>query len=205
LIDPEVREEIGNPVPVTFAATVVYLPLLVAGILACFFWQETIPGPNPTLKRFALEIGLGVAVALVLVLVTYVLARTLKPFTVLAKEFRAILGHLSRRDIMWIASLSGAAEEVVFRGTLQPWLGGLWGPAAGLIVTSLVFGLLHYVPDKAFLPWTIFATVVGFICGGLFLAFGSVVTPIVTHTLLNAINLELIVNGDRREAPEPTT
>jgi membrane protease YdiL (CAAX protease family) len=170
----------------------------VAGLLTSFLWQKTIPGPNPSLKRVALEIGSGAAVALVLVLVTYVLARTLKPFTVLAREFRAILGHLSRRDIMWIAALSGAAEEVVFRGTLQPWLSGLWGPAAGLIVTSVVFGLLHYVPDRAFLPWTIFATIVGFICGGLFLAFGSVVTPIVTHTLLNAINLELIVNGDRR-------
>jgi membrane protease YdiL (CAAX protease family) len=145
-----------------------------------------------------LEMGIGAAVALVLVLVTYVLARTLKPFELLAREFHEILGHLSRRDIIWIAVLSGAAEEVVFRGTMQPWLESLWNPTAALVVTSLVFGLLHYVPDRAFIPWTVFATIVGFICGGLFMIFDSVITPAVTHTLLNAINLELIVNKERR-------
>jgi len=71
----------------------------------------------------------------------------------------------------------------------------------GLIVTSVVFGLLHYVPDRVFLPWTVFATIVGFICGGLYQATHSVVAPIVAHTLLNAINLTLIVNGE----PKPAT
>jgi membrane protease YdiL (CAAX protease family) len=197
MIDPEIREEIGNPVPITFAATVVYLPLLAVGLMTAVFWTKTVPGAVRTPGGILAQIGFGAAVAIALVLVTYVLARTLKPFEVLEREFRAILGNLSRRDIVWIAALSGAAEEFVFRGTLQPWLAGAWSPVAGLVVTSLVFGLLHYVPDRVFLPWTAFATIVGFICGGLFLASGSVIAPVVTHILLNAINLELIVN-DRR-------
>jgi membrane protease YdiL (CAAX protease family) len=195
LIEQDIRDEIGNPVPVTFAATVVYLPLLVAGLLASIFWTKTLPGPSKAVVQVLEEVGLGAVIALILVLVTYVLARTVKPFEVLEKEFRIILGDLSRRDIVWIAFLSGGAEELVFRGTLQPWLAGLWGPSEALVATSLVFGLLHYVPDRVFLPWTIFATVVGFICGGLFLATQSPVAPAVTHMLLNAINLGLIVNG----------
>ena len=197
LIDPELRAEIGNPVPVTFAATVVYLPLLLAGLLASLFWTKTIPGSFVSPAAAAVEIAAGAGVALFLVAATYALERCLKPFELLAREFRAILGHLSRRQIVWIAMLSGAAEELVFRGTLQPWLGGMIGTTAALIVTSLVFGLLHFVPDRVFLPWTIFATLVGFICGGLFVVFDSVIPPTITHTLLNAINLELIVNRDR--------
>jgi len=128
LIDPELRAEIGNPVPVTFAATVVYLPLLVAGLLTSIFWTHTIPGSIRSFGQLAIEVAAGTIVALVLVAVTYVLARTLKPFELLEREFHAILGHLSQRGIIWIAILSGAAEELVFRGTIQPWLTGLWGP-----------------------------------------------------------------------------
>jgi membrane protease YdiL (CAAX protease family) len=198
LIDPEIRAEIGNPVPITFAATVVYLPLLAAGILTSILWTRTLPGEVRGVAGILTQVGVGTAVALTLVLVTYALARTLKPFELLEREFRTILGHLSRRDIAWIAVLSGAAEEMLFRGMLQPWLSGMWGPTAGLVATSFVFGILHYVPDRVFLPWTLFATVVGFICGGLFMASGSVIAPVVAHTLLNAVNLELIVNGRRR-------
>jgi membrane protease YdiL (CAAX protease family) len=201
LIDPELRKEIGNPVPVTFAATVVYLPLLVGGVLLAVFWTKTIPGPVIPLSQLMTEIAVSTGVALALVGVTYLLARTLKPFEVLEREFRAILGHLSLREIVWIAILSGAAEEIVFRGAVQPWISGLWSEAAGLVVTSLVFGLLHYVPDRVFLPWTIFATAVGFICGGLYQVFDSVVAPVVTHTLLNAVNLALIVHGEPRSMP----
>lgn len=199
VIDPELRAEIGDPVPITFAATVVYLPLLAAGLLTSIFWTKTITSEPGSTRGIVIDVGVGAAVALMLVLVTYVLARAVKPFELLEREFRAILGHLSHREIIWIAVLSGAAEELVFRGTLQPWLTGLWGPPAALVVTSLVFGLLHFVPDRVFLPWTAFATVVGFICGGLYQVFDSVIPAIVTHTLLNAVNLELIVNGGRRE------
>jgi membrane protease YdiL (CAAX protease family) len=201
VIDPELRAEIGNPVPITFAATVVYLPLLVGGLLTSIFWTKTITTEPWSPRGLLIDVAAGAAIALVLVLVTYVLARAVKPFELLEREFRTILGHLSHRQIIWIAVLSGAAEELLFRGTLQPWLTGLWGAPAALVVTSLVFGLLHFVPDRVFLPWTIFATVVGFLCGGLFQVFGSVIPPAVAHTLLNAINLELIVNGGRRRHP----
>jgi uncharacterized protein len=202
VIDPEMRAEIGDPVPITFAATVVYLPLLVAGLLTSILWTKTLTTEPWSARGIVVDIVAGAVTALVLVLVTYLLARTMKPFEVLEREFRTILGHLSHGQIIWIAVLSGAAEELLFRGTLQPWLTGLWGPSAALVVTSLVFGLLHFVPDRVFLPWTVFATVVGFICGGLFDVFGSVIPPAVTHMLLNAINLELIVNGGKgRSAP----
>lgn len=203
LIDPEIREEIGDPVPVTFAATVVYLPLLVGGLLLAVFWTRTIPGGDRSLSDVMVEVGIATGVALFLVGTTYLLARTIKPFELLAVEFRAILGHLSLREIVWIAILSGAAEEIVFRGTVQPWLTGLWGRTSGLVVTSVVFGLLHYIPDRAFLPWTIFATAVGFICGGLYHLFDSVIAPVVTHTLLNAINLALIVHVGPRPRTGP--
>lgn len=39
--------------------------------------------------------------------------------------------------------IQAGAEEVYFRGWLQPVLCARWGPMAGLVVTSLLFALLH--------------------------------------------------------------
>jgi uncharacterized protein len=178
---------------------VVYLPLLGVGLLLAIFWTGSIPGPSRPASQWLVEIGVGAAIALVLVGVTYVLGRTLRPFRMLARQFEEILGQLSHRQIIWIAALSGAAEEVAFRGTLQPWLGSLLGPVPGLVITVLIFGMLHFVPDRIFVPWTVFALVVGLICGVLFLHYESVVAPVIAHALLNAINLELIVNGAGRD------
>ena len=43
LIDPAIRSEIGNPCPVTFAATVVYAPLMVVGLVLSAFVTKTFP------------------------------------------------------------------------------------------------------------------------------------------------------------------
>jgi membrane protease YdiL (CAAX protease family) len=94
--------------------------------------------------------------------------------------------------------LSATAEECLFRGTLQPWL--------GYVPTSILFGLLHFVPIRVFLPWTAFAMIAGFVFGALFGGTGNLITPIVAHALVNGVNLHLIVRGRRAPpAGEPET
>ncbi len=192
LIEPALREEIGDPVPVTLAASTVYLPILVVGLLLSIFWQETLPGPSVGPGRVAADAGIGLAVAAVMVAVTWSLSRFLRPLRDLEIEFRRVLGPLSGRQIALLSLQSGIAEELLFRGSLQPWL--------GFVATSLIFGALHFVPSRIFLPWTLFAITAGFVFGALFIWRGSLLSPVVAHTVVNAVNLYLIVSG-RRLAP----
>ena len=62
---------------------------------------------------------------------------------------------------------------------------------------SLIFGAIHFVPRRAFYPWTIFAIVVGFFFGALFEWTGNLIAPVVAHTLVNAVNLPLLVKQYR--------
>jgi hypothetical protein len=188
-IDPDVRAEIGDPVPVAFAATVVYVPLLIVGLVLAIFWQKTIPGPHATPARMAEDIGIGLATGLALVGITWVLARFLGPLQQQEREFRRVLGPLGARDMVLLALLSGVAEEVLFRGVVQPML--------GYVATSILFGALHFVPALVFLPWTVFALATGFLFGWMFEARESVIAPTIAHVVVNAINLYLIVSGRR--------
>lgn len=99
----------------------------------------------------------------------------------LAEGFAAILGRLSARDACWLALVSAFGEEMFFRGLLQPWL--------GLTATSILFGLLHVIPRREMIPWTIFSVAAGFLLGWLFAFSGTLVAPIACHALVNGINL----------------
>ena len=188
-IEENILAEIGDPVPVTFAATVVYLPILAISLLLCILWQKTLPGPRFALTDVLQDIGIGAAVGLSLVALTFFLARLLRPLRELEIGFQKVLGPLPTRHIIYLALLSGIAEESCFRGWMQPWI--------GYVPTSILFGLLHFVPSKVFIPWTLFALLVGFIFGALFEWRESLIAPMTAHILVNGINLHLIVTGRR--------
>jgi membrane protease YdiL (CAAX protease family) len=99
----------------------------------------------------------------------------------LAREFAALLGPLRTRDIVYLAALSGLAEELLFRGALLPWI--------GLTASSLLFGIIHFHRSRRFLPWTAFAVVMGFVLGGCFLWTGDILSPILIHFTVNFFNL----------------
>jgi len=144
----------------------------------------------------------GVAVALVVIVLTRVLVRRAEWAKRLHGEFRALLGPLSGPEIAVFALTSGVAEEMLFRGAMQP--------AFGLWLSGLVFGLVHVGPRRSFLPWTIWATLMGWVFGALYAATGELLAPVVAHFLINYENLHFIVAFDPKGAgdssaqgPEP--
>ncbi len=106
-------------------------------------------------------------------------------------EFRGLFGPISGIDIFGYAAISAVAEELFFRGGLQP--------AIGIAFTSIIFGVLHFAPDKRFVPWTLQAIAMGFALGGLFWLTGNLVAPIAAHFTINYQNLHFI----NRYNPEP--
>ena len=75
-----------------------------------------------------------------------------------------------------IAALSGAGEELFFRGALQANV-GIW-------IASLLFGAMH-VWKKDALIYGVYAAVIGLIFGGLYLWRGSLWTPMLAHAVNN--------------------
>ncbi len=48
--------------------------------------------------------------------------------------------------VLFIGIAPGFFEEVLFRGYMQQRLVHRWGPVAGIVVTSIIFGLFHVTP-----------------------------------------------------------
>ncbi|MEO0325623.1 MAG: CPBP family intramembrane glutamic endopeptidase [Myxococcota bacterium] len=155
------------------------------------------PGPAwwalPPLAASALSLGLGLLLALVMVTATRVLVRRTRWARDLHVSFRGLLGPLSSAQITLLAVTSGVAEELFFRGAMQP--------AFGLPLTALIFGLLHVGPGRAFVPWTLWAVLMGFCFGAIVAATGSLAGCVLAHVLINDRNLRFIAAHDPRPAP----
>ena len=94
---------------------------------------------------------------------------------------KPIVETLSSAEIFFLALASGFAEELFFRGAMQP--------VVGLIVTSLVFGAAHTGPKRVFLVWSIWAFVMGLAFGLIFEATGVLWGPVLSHVLINDRNM----------------
>lgn len=82
-------------------------------------------------------------------------------------------------DLFVLAAIAGISEEILFRGVIQPWMENSWGMATGLILSSILFGLIHAVTPL----YAILATIISLYLG-LSLDYGgerNLLTPIVIH------------------------
>jgi membrane protease YdiL (CAAX protease family) len=130
------------------------------------------------------DVAVGLLAGAIVVLLSREFTRRTRSGEALARAFGEVLGRLSVFECLVLAALSAVAEEAFFRGALQPLLGWL--------ATSLVFGLVHFVPRREFLPWTGFALLAGLLLGGLFEATGNLVAPVIAHATVNAVNLRFL-------------
>ena len=135
------------------------------------------------------SLGTGLGIAAVVILVSWLLTERTEMGRKLASQLAEQLPPLSVPDAVLLACASGLAEEMFFRGALQP--------RTGLIAASVLFGILHMPSSRALWPWTGFALWMGFVLGWLFEVSGSLVGPIVAHTLINAVNLPLLASRYR--------
>lgn len=96
---------------------------------------------------------------------------------------------LSTTVILMIAV--GIHEEVIFRGLLLPLLIRVWGkPVMAVVVTALVFGVLH-IPGQGLLGG-IQTTLLGVGFGVAFLLTRSLIAVIVAHAAFNTLQVMLV-------------
>ena len=144
---------------------------------------------GPTLNRDAgVSLALGLGFAAIVCGVTELLLRKTAWLRRMRQEFRSFVGGATSRDILILAFASSIAEESLFRGALQPWL-GLW-------LTSFLFAAVHVVPTRALMAWSVWAGIVGLALGLIAQETNSLLGPLLAHGLINAINLRRIANFD---------
>ncbi len=100
-------------------------------------------------------------------------------------------------DLFVLGAIAGISEELLFRGVIQPWLENSWGMMAGLLVSSLMFGLVHAVTFLYF----IMATAVSLYLG-LYLDYDgtrNLLTPVIIHGLYDFFAFVVIVRAYRKE------
>ncbi len=147
--------------------------------------------PETALRDAGVGVASGVAVALVwrLSATRFELARRLEG------ELMAAVGRIERGDVVALALLSGFAEELFFRGAMQP----SWG----LVPTAVIFALLHSGPGRVFVIWGVFALGAGLGLGALFAWSGSLLAPVAAHVVTNLIGLDSMRRRWESDPPVP--
>lgn len=86
---------------------------------------------------------------------------------------------------VWVVTALGAAlsEEFIFRGVLQNCLAQWTRGWVAIVITSLVFGILHTI-------WRLPpAFILGLLLGVLYLRTGSILPSILAHIIINSISV----------------
>lgn len=158
--------------------------------IAALCWRMWTPGESilhPSAEAAArawsmpAALGAGAGVGLLVVALSEGLTR----FTTLGRALSDLLaeslGPLDRANALLLAFASGLAEEMFFRGALQP--------QVGLVGASLLFGAAHFLPRRELVLWSGFAVAIGLAFGALFDWTGQLAAPVAAHVVVNAINL----------------
>ena len=102
---------------------------------------------------------------------------------VVDRLIRPVFAKTSVAELAVISALAGIGEELLFRGLLQEGLSRWIGPPTGvwvaLAAASVFFGLLHPMNGA----YILLAAVMGLVLGGLWIASGNLLVPIVTHAV----------------------
>jgi uncharacterized protein len=132
----------------------------------------------------ALSVLLGAVTAAATVTLGLLAYRLLPVLREIAEELAPrLVDGADRGSLVLVALFSGVGEETLFRGAVQQ--------EFGLVVASLVFGLVHVGPDRRYLVWTAWAVLAGFLFGALYVVTGGLLAPILAHSAHNAATLLL--------------
>ena len=92
---------------------------------------------------------------------------------------------LSVLELFLISLAAGWGEELLFRGLIQAGLGNWTPPLIAILLTSVLFGLFHFVSPAYFVA----ALLVSVYFGWLFWQFDSLWIPILSHTVYDFLML----------------
>ncbi len=118
-----------------------------------------------------LAIGIALAVAL---------AQVVKPDPSVELLYKQMTWEWAVPFVLFIALVPGFVEETFFRGYMQRRLLQRWSPMVAILVTTVLFALMHVMPHAM-----VNAFVIGLWLGVLAWRTGSVWPGVVSHAFIN--------------------
>lgn len=164
-----------------------YLAMAAAG-LGLIWWRRDAYSVDPlALPDETWPAALGATAALVLVvhLLSRLAHAKMPQFRHSARDLQRLLGRLGPAQVALVAAASGIGEEILFRG----WLMHETGPW----ISSIIFGIVHFPPNRQWLYWPLFAFAMGLLVAWLYLWSGSLLFPILLHAGVNYLNIRLLL------------
>jgi membrane protease YdiL (CAAX protease family) len=133
----------------------------------------------PLTKHLLLDIAMGTIAALIpFALFIFSLSEKAKAISLLSSlrkivevRIRPLFASATFFDICLISLCAGVAEELLFRGVIQV--------KGGIVVASILFGVLHWVTPA----YALLATAIGFYIGLVYHFTQSLLIPIQLHCL----------------------
>lgn len=175
--------------------TSAYGLIFVVSIVPTLIWPEYF-GFKWYLSAFQ-EALIGVVTGASIALISLVFSRWTKAGRDLAARLKETLLGFPWWGIPVLAISSGVVEEVLFRGAIFSIVEELGGTATAAVLTSLFFGSCHGFFIRGFRAWSMFALGAGLVLAIVKVQTGSLLAPIVAHTVVNIINLPAIILNKR--------
>ncbi|MDQ7090284.1 MAG: CPBP family intramembrane metalloprotease [Methylococcales bacterium] len=182
---------------------------------ACYFESSLVliaiiigwlTGINPFADLYFSELAVFYGIMGTLPLILLFLVTEKLPFEslktireLLSKTLGESLNRYDWADLWVLAALAGIGEEILFRGALLPWLEQSLGLDLALILSSLLFGLLHAVTPL----YALLATLISFYLG-LSLDYGesrNLLIPIIIHGLYDFFAFIVVIRAYRKNNP----
>lgn len=107
---------------------------------------------------------------------------------------RPLFARWSILQLAIISVLAGVGEELLFRGFIQEKLTGSIGSTLALLAASVLFGCVHPITWN----YAVVTALVGVYLGGLMLATGNLLSPIVTHAAYDFMALVYFLRVHRK-------
>ncbi|MBL4869428.1 MAG: CPBP family intramembrane metalloprotease [Robiginitomaculum sp.] len=156
-----------------------------------------------SLFEIAKAMGWGVLATLPMIVLLHFLEHEENNlFTDLRQLMQSQIVPLFCKASVWelavVALAAGVGEEALFRGMLQSWfitsIGSAYSPLIGILLASILFGLVHYVTTE----YAILAAVMGLYFGLLFWRTEDLIVPITVHFLYDWYAMVYLRNKHNR-------
>ncbi|NJN87580.1 MAG: CPBP family intramembrane metalloprotease [Leptolyngbyaceae cyanobacterium SL_7_1] len=180
MADPSPSPDIEplSRIQVLLAMGITAIVLLIAARLWVFFDQTPLLAVECTTNA----VWLGIAIGLGISMASSLLYEVWDGYRESANYYlELVLRPLTWIDLVWLGLLPGMSEELLFRGVMLPGL-GLNG--FGLVMSSLCFGVMHFI-GKQYWAYVLWVTIVGLLLGYSALATENLLVPIVAHVATN--------------------